>query len=291
MIDKPFIHLLKSPYHHYLFDVNTNSIVRISKDLYHYLDCLNHDENCQFSEDIRCEYNTLKENGYLKTKRPNSIQSPFLNDLNYFLNYHMNMLTLQVTQECNFRCSYCSYTIGDGITQRGHHSIRMSWETAKKAIDFWSKRVRHTNEINLGFYGGEPLLEWPLIKKCVLYAKTKLEGKHITFNMTTNATLLTEEMARFFVDNHVRLTISLDGPKEIHDRNRRFAINGEGTFDAVMSKIEEMREKVKGFQDIININSVIDPCNDAKCIVDFFNHGIAEDVRPSNLLPPPGTTI
>ncbi len=103
--------------------------------------------------------------------------------------------------------------------------------------------------------------------------------------MTTNATLLTEEIARYIVENNLSLLISLDGPKEIHDRNRRFASNGEGTFDAVISKIVELKEKVPGFHDLVTFNSVIDPCNDSKCIGGFFQN-IVRQTRASTLVPP-----
>lgn len=291
MTQKPFIHLIKSPYHHYVFDVNTNSILRVSKELSEYLQAEQIGKAAPtLSQSAAQEMDSLKQNGYLKTKHPKKIENPQIRDVEYLLEYQLNMLTLQVTQQCNFRCSYCTYSTGDGIIQRGHSSKSMSIQTAKQAVDFFKKRVRHRSKINIGYYGGEPLIEWPLIKEVTKYAQKCLEGKELTFSMTTNATLLTEEMARFFTENHFSLLISLDGPKEIHDRSRRFAGNGEGTFDSVIAKIEEMKRKVPGFQDILSFNSVIDPCNPSACISEFFRN-MHTDARASTLNPPPGTSL
>lgn len=292
MKEKPFIHLLKSPYHCYIFDINTNSIVRVSDELYSYLQAEQKGiAPPLLSAQANEERGRLEENGYLKTKHPIKMENPQWKNIDYLINHHMGQLILQVTQQCNFRCSYCAYTTGDDSVQRGHSNKRMSWKTAKAAIDFWAERIRHSAHPSVSFYGGEPLLEWPLIQKCIEYAKEKAEGKKISFNMTTNATLLTTEMARFFVREHVSLMISLDGPKEIHDRNRRFASNGEGTFDTVVSVLETMKREVPGFQQLLSYNSVVDPCTSTNCISSFFAQIESDQKMPSLLSPPPGTRL
>ena len=81
----------------------------------------------------------------------------------------------------------------------------------------------------IGFYGGEPLLEFELIKKCVKYARKELKGKQINFALTTNATLLNDEIINYFIEHSFIVTVSIDGPKEMHDDERRFAKNNKGS--------------------------------------------------------------
>lgn len=166
----PFVHLLKSPYHHYAYDVNTNSIVSISKELFNYLRSIENsgasipDNNPPQKVDL--EIKRLKEQGYVKEKRPAKIENPVIDYLPYLLENHLGQLILQVTQQCNFRCSYCPYTIEEGETTRNHSNKRMSWEIAKAAIDFYKEHTRDSKILYISFYGGEPLLEWSLIKRC-----------------------------------------------------------------------------------------------------------------------------
>jgi organic radical activating enzyme len=100
-------------------------------------------------------------------------------------------MILQVTQQCNLRCQYCAYS--GAYYNRTHNSARMSFETAKRAIDFLLARSHESDHVHVGFYGGEPLLEFDLIKRCVDYVKKSVEGRSITFGITTNATLLNDE--------------------------------------------------------------------------------------------------
>lgn len=111
----------------------------------------------------------------------------------------------------------------------------MDWNTAKKSLDFLLEHSIDNEIVNIGFYGGEPMIEFDLIKKCIEYAKEIFKGKDIQFSITTNGTLINKKIIRYFVKNKVNLTISLDGPKEVHDKNRRFC-NGSGTFDKIISE-------------------------------------------------------
>ncbi len=74
------------------------------------------------------------------------------------------------------------------------------------------------DRVSLGFYGGEPLLELDLIKECVKYAKKKSIGKELMFNITSNTTLITDEVLKFLYDNEFSLTVSLDGDRQAHDK-------------------------------------------------------------------------
>lgn len=171
------------------------------------------------------------------------------------------MLTLQITQDCNLRCKYCIYTQHAEGRQRAHSQKHMDYKTATEGIDFlWSHSI-DSKAVNLGFYGGEPLLEFDLLQQCISYAESKFKGKSIKFSLTTNATLLTDQIIEYFMNHNIDLTISLDGPKEIHDYNRIFAGSGKGSFDVVIKKIEHLIERYPEYLKRVNINMVIDPQN------------------------------
>ncbi len=299
MIKKAFFHIFETPYHKYLYDVNTNEILAISEQLYmHLKKYLKEDPqitNVSFSlpPELQDEIMQLESNGYLKSKHPLVLENPEIKNIDYLMSHHLRHLILQVTQQCNFRCSYCPYTIGDNWTQRSHSSTRMEWKTAKKAIDFFAERIRDTSLPVIGFYGGEPLLEFELIKKTVLYAEDKMKGKNVVFNMTTNVTLMTEEIARFLTEKKFNLLISLDGPAEIHDRSRRFAVDGTGTFHAVMEKVKKYSETIPGFARQLSFNAVLDPENDLAKVMRFFRQPLFQlgTVTVADVVPPRGTKL
>lgn len=274
--DKPFIHLFQTPGGYYLFDVNTNYILKISSCIYEKLWGVLKDKQdiADIEQDADIIY--LRNNGFLLNKRVSEIAHPANDTLKYYLNRKVEMATLQITRNCNLRCSYCAYS--GKYFNRTHENKTMTFETAKKAIDFLINHSTDTQRINLGFYGGEPLLQFDLIKKCIEYAEEMAEGKIITFSMTTNGTLLTEEFVDYFVNHNLNVTISLDGNKEAHDKNRRFSANGEGTFDAIMENMEAIKLKYPDYIKKMFINIVMDTENDFGCINEFFfNSDILND--------------
>ena len=141
---------------------------------------------------------------------------------------------------------------------------------SKKAIDFLCEHSCDSKIVYIGFYGGEPLLAFPLLQKCVQYAKQRLQGHTIRFTMTSNGTLLTEEIVAFCNDNEVGILLSIDGSKEAHDKNRIFAHDNSGTFDTIMSKVRMVKEKFPTFMNMIQFNMVNDPTNDFDCSKNVF---------------------
>lgn len=145
-------------------------------------------------------------------------------------------LVLQVTQKCNLRCSYCVYS-GD-YKNRNHSQKEMSWETAKEAVDYLYGHSMSSEDIYISFYGGEPLLMFRLIKEVVEYVKREYCQRTVHFNLTTNGTLFTPEIVQYFIKNNIQIMFSLDGPKEVHDKNRIFAGSNRGSF-------EKLRDSMK----------------------------------------------
>lgn len=145
-------------------------------------------------------------------------------------------LCIHICHDCNFRCRYCFADEG------AYHSKResMSLETAKKAVDFLIANSGKRKVLEMDFFGGEPLMNFDVLKATVAYAKEEGEkaGKKFLFTTTTNALLLTDEVIEFFNTEMENVVLSLDGRKEIHDAIRKTP-NGKGTFDLIIDKIKK----------------------------------------------------
>ena len=272
-----FIKLLKSPRNYYFYDVNKNTLVEITKECYDYLDGKGSIEVCQD------EIETLKEKGFLSNNHTKELKHPNQDNVKEILDFEMESLILQVTQACNLCCSYCPFANSTNDSKhRTHSSKYMSWETAKSAIDFVADHSKKSNKIVVSFYGGEPLISFPLIKKCVEYAEEVFDGKDIDYSLTTNATLLNEEMINFFIEHGVGVAFSTDGPKVIHDKNRK-RIDGSPTYDTVMDWLHKYASMIPNgyLNQMLAINMVIDPEDDFRIIDEWVNNEIPGSVAVS----------
>ena len=145
-------------------------------------------------------------------------------------------LCLHVCHDCNFRCRYCFADEGAYHAQRES----MSLETAKRAIDFLIENSGKRRVLEADFFGGEPLMNYRVIKETVAYARARGAecGKKFLFTTTTNALLMNDEVIDFFNREMENVVLSLDGRKEVHDAIRK-SVNGKGTFDLIMPKIRK----------------------------------------------------
>jgi uncharacterized protein len=148
-------------------------------------------------------------------------------------NYPISTLVLNVNTGCNLSCTYC-YKEDLTTPDRGQ---RMAFDTAAKSFELLLREAAERERVNLVFFGGEPLSNMPLIRQMIDHAERRAAeaGKTVDFSLTTNATLLTEELVDYFSAHRVGITVSMDGPKALHDRNRR-TIGGKGTYDVVAKK-------------------------------------------------------
>lgn len=157
--------------------------------------------------------------------------------------FPLNTMVLNVTNKCNLACTYCYEYGEDKIvdTKYGKQPKFMSDETAEDSVEFLLAESRDQPVAHLTFFGGETLLNFPVLKKTVAYARRRFaeEGKRVEFSLTTNATLLKPEIIEWLADNHIGVTISIDGPKPVQDGLRVFH-NGKGTYDVVLPKIKEL---------------------------------------------------
>lgn len=270
---KPLVKPIKTPYGFYVYETNQNKLLSIQEPLFRLVEAVLAGDTVaigQADPAAVAQYQELQELGYLSCHRVSHLEHPSTQLLPYYLERKIDRMTLQVTQQCNLRCSYCIYSENANFTHRSHSSKRLSLETGKRAIDFYYDHSVDCTQILLSFYGGEPLLEFRLIQELVAYAKTKFSGKDLSFALTTNATLLTDEIIDFFAQEHFYLTISMDGPKDIHDQNRRFALSDQGSFDVVYRNIEKIKSRHPEFAQTLALSMVINPDNDYQHINDLF---------------------
>lgn len=179
---------------------------------------------------------TLKEEGMLYTPDQYEEFVPA------FLNREpvVKALCLHVAHDCNLKCKYCFAGEGE---YHGHRSL-MSIEVGKKAIDFIIENSKHRKNIEIDFFGGEPLMNWEMVKETVAYARQreKETGKNFRFTMTTNGVLLNDEIIDYLNENMHNVVLSLDGRKEVND-NMRPTVNGKGSYDVILPKFKKLVEK------------------------------------------------
>ena len=144
-------------------------------------------------------------------------------------------LCLHICHDCNLRCRYCFADEGAYHAKR----VFMSLETAKRAIDFLIEQSGSRRILETDFFGGEPLMNFDVVKQTVRYAKEQAakRGKKFLFTLTTNGLLLKDDVAEFLNREMENVVLSLDGRKEVHDAVRKTA-NGKGSFDLVIENLK-----------------------------------------------------
>lgn len=149
-------------------------------------------------------------------------------------------LCLHVAHTCNLNCEYCF--AGQG-KYHGKDAI-MSFEVGKQALDFLVKNSGTRKNLEVDFFGGEPLVNFDVVKQLVKYARSieKETGKHFRFTLTTNGMLLDDDVIDFLNKEMNNVVLSLDGRKEINDAKRK-KINGEGSYDIIVPKFQNFVKK------------------------------------------------
>ena len=152
-------------------------------------------------------------------------------------------MCLHVAHDCNMACKYC---FGDKGAFSGERSL-LSFETGKKAIDFLLSHSGTRHNLEMDFFGGEPLMNFQVVKDLVLYGREaeKPYGKNIRFTITTNGLLLDEEKSKFINEHMDNVILSIDGRPEVNDA-MRVTVNGKGTYDLIIGNLERFAKQRKG---------------------------------------------
>jgi len=186
------------------------------------------------------------------------------------LKTNITKLIFNVTENCNLRCRYCVYS-GSYKNRRAHNKYNdIPWEIGRKAIDFFLKHNRNSEERYISFYGGEPFIRFDFIKQAIDY--TRRLDPSVIFSITSNGTLINDKMLHFLSDSNLRLTISLDGPAFIQNKNRIF-LDGKGTFNRVINTIQFIKEKYpEYYENYLSLNATLVPFEgDYNTLDRFFN--------------------
>ncbi|WP_040949767.1 thioether cross-link-forming SCIFF peptide maturase [Gorillibacterium massiliense] len=191
------------------------------------------------AEDIRetiVQVEELKNTGQLFT---NDAYENLSMDLKNRKTY-IKALCLNVAHTCNLSCDYCFASQGK---YNGDRAL-MSYEVGQKAIDFLLEHSGHHRNLDIDFFGGEPLMAWNVVKQIVAYARSKEKEykKTFRFTFTTNGMLLNDEVTEFLNQEMYNVVLSLDGRKEIHDRLRT-TLTGKGSYDHIVPKFQEFVQK------------------------------------------------
>lgn len=194
------------------------------------VNALNHkyDKN-SISEALK-EIQELVDNELLFSKEAS------MENIEYNKDNIVKALCLHVAHDCNLRCKYCFASQGDFNGER----LIMPFEIGKKALDFLIHSSGNRKNLEVDFFGGEPLMNFDVVKQLVAYGR-ELEKKHnkvFRFTITTNGVLLDKEKMDFINDNMDNVVLSLDGRKEVND-NMRPTINGQGSYDVITPKFLE----------------------------------------------------
>ena len=159
--------------------------------------------------------------------------------------FPVSSVVVNVANKCNLHCTYC-YEPEEA--KYGAAPVEMDWDTAQTSVDFLFQKAGNNPEVNLIFFGGEALLNFKLMRRIVAYAEEKghAEKKKVDFSITTNGTLLTDTVIDFFQQHRFGITISMDGPKELHDKRRSFLTsNGtrKGSYEVIQPRLERLFER------------------------------------------------
>ena len=150
-----------------------------------------------------------------------------------------------VSHDCNLRCSYCFASTGNFGGQR----LNMGFDVGKDAVDFLIQNSGNRKNIEVDFFGGEPMLNFDVVKQIVEYTRgiEKEFNKNFRFTITTNALHLDDEKIDYINANMANVVLSIDGRKEINDAMRK-RIDGKGSYDKVLENIKRLVEK-RGYKD------------------------------------------
>lgn len=189
--------------------------------------------NRQDIEEAIEEIEQLKEEGSLFTE---DIYKDYIMDFKK-RDTVVKALCLHIAHDCNLACRYCFADEGEYKGDKG----MMSFEVGKQALDFLIANSGNRKNLEVDFFGGEPLMNFDVVKRLVHYGREqeKIHNKNFRFTLTTNGVLLNDDIMEFVNEEMANVVLSVDGRKEIHDYMRPTR-NGKGSYDVIMPKFEKL---------------------------------------------------
>lgn len=249
-INDAFIQKFKTDKYCYIYDVNTNEFLKVDEAVWDIFPDPEEKTAFDYSVFIRKHgkdkllkamneiHSAIVKDNLFSSNRPSICMALSEDELRKGIEHKNQQTVLNVTEDCNFRCKYCIYS-GIYNNVRTHNKKYMTWEIAKAAINDFLINSSEVENPALSFYGGEPMLAWGLIERCVSYLKRNNKKCH--FSLTTNGSLVNKSNISYFVENDFSLSISLNGPKKNHDAYRVYK-NGRGSWDKILHNISLIRD-------------------------------------------------
>lgn len=244
------IHKFKAKDMNILLDVNSGGVHIIDDITYELLDeikppfekeCPN-EVLCKLSQkyeedDIKESYEEILSLYEDKVLYSDDIYGDFANTA---VESPIKAMCLHIAHDCNLRCKYCFASTGDFGTGRK----LMPFETGKAAIDFLLEKSVGRENLEVDFFGGEPMMNFEVVKQIIEYARSKEEesGKHFSFTITTNGMLLTDDNIDYINKEMYNVVLSIDGRREVNDR-MRVRVDGSGCYDKIVPKFKKLVEK------------------------------------------------
>lgn len=287
----PFVKTFSVDEKFYCYDANLNAVVEISQEAYDYLNLWlklsrdpisNCDDLMSSASEVREEIVEAQKQEFFLENNCESVKFPEWTIDNF--GGKLRHLVIEVTKSCNLRCAYCPLFFQESHNNKSSCSepTSIKTETIDSAIDFLmrnSYRISDDLPRMLSFYGGEPLLFFDKIKYAVA-AMRKVEDSPTYLSITTNGVLLEKNVVDYLVENNIKIQVSLDGPKCIHDRYRKTKAGSE-TFDIIHRNLSYALNKYPDwYKYSVGFNIAVAPPFDMRMLNDYIK---SEDLfRESN---------
>lgn len=245
--EQKVIHQYKNNGYNIVLDVNSGSVHVVDDVVYDVIPLFeekNREEISDYLKDIYAkeeiqeaieEIEQLKEEGLLFTE---DVYKDYILDFKKRKTV-VKALCLHIAHDCNLACKYCFAEEGE---YHGRRAL-MSFEVGKKALDFLIDNSGNRRNLEVDFFGGEPLMNWEVVKQLVKYGRSKEKeyNKNFRFTLTTNGVLLNDEIMEFLNEEMSNVVLSLDGRKEVNDAMRPFR-NGKGSYDLIVPKFQKLAQ-------------------------------------------------
>jgi uncharacterized protein len=252
LLDKTSYKVFKFKDKMILYDLSTNTICRVNDELtYDILRFAGEYDMQALLMELNAHHSNIDEksvNGVIEPMREvgffisvPACQNTIEETKAKLLAYTPYTLALCIAQSCNLACIYC-YAEDSGSNSKNQ---LMEFKIAKKSIDYLVENSKNIKTLHIQFFGGEPLLNFQVMKQAVEYTgeATKGTDKKFTFSLTTNATILNDEIQRFLIDNDITTKLSIDGDQVTHDKQRPFR-NGGGSYRQVLINSLKFKDKL-----------------------------------------------
>ena len=242
------IHQYKSNGYNIVLDVESGAVHIVDDITYDVISLYEENSADEIISKLKSSYNEdeirecisevkeLVEDGQLFTE---DIYEPFVEKFKEKRQTVVKALCLHIAHDCNLACKYCFAEEGE---YHGRRAL-MSFEVGKKALDFLVANSGNRVNLEVDFFGGEPLMNWDVVKQLVAYGRSleKPNNKKFRFTLTTNGVLLNDEVMEFVNKEMSNVVLSLDGRKEVNDRMRPFR-TGKGSYDLIVPKFQKLAE-------------------------------------------------